>query len=207
MARRKKLFSVRKPRLRVTSKGFHVRAPSARVGGKIGVNISKSGFSSSVRTGHGSYNTRRGFSTGLGCPFTMGLVLFLVAAAMLGACSNAKESVWQTSNVLDVFRDAGLEVESPRPMTKDDYGLAPYIATEGTHFLIPSLCEDCGGRIFSFEDQDDLATMREYYVSLGESSAMFFSWTFTRDNILVQINGDLPEEQAKQYEAALQAME
>ncbi|MBM4467291.1 MAG: hypothetical protein FJ014_17345 [Chloroflexi bacterium] len=88
-------------------------------------------------------------------------------------------------------------------MTKDDYGLAPMRAVEAVRFLIPSLCEDCGGRLFSCETQEDVDAMREYYESLSEVSAMFFSWVFVRDNIVVQINGDLPEEQARQYEAAL----
>jgi hypothetical protein len=35
---------------------------------------------------------------------------------------------------------------------------------------------------------------------------MLFSWVFVKDNIVVQINGDLPEEQAKKYEAALNGL-
>jgi hypothetical protein len=43
-------------------------------------------------------------------------------------------------------------------------------------------------------------------VKLGKENAAFFSWVFVKDNILVQINGNLPEEQAKKYEAALNAL-
>ena len=38
------------------------------------------------------------------------------------------------------------------------------------------------------------------------ASAAFFSHVFVRDNVLVQINGELPGDKAKQYDAALQAM-
>lgn len=63
MARRKKkLISVRKPKLRITSKGVKVTAPSARIGGKAGLNLSKSGVSASVRTKHGTFNSKRGFT-------------------------------------------------------------------------------------------------------------------------------------------------
>ena len=41
------------------------------------------------------------------------------------------------------------------------------------------------------------------YKELGQASAAFFSWLFIRDNVLVQINGDLPEDRARQYEEAL----
>lgn len=114
---------------------------------------------------------------------------------------------WNSAQVVDAFTAAGLEAENPRPMTVDDYGFAPLVAIEGTRFLIPSLCSDCGGRILSFTSIEDLEKTRAYYVDLGKESAAFFSWTFVKDNILVQINGDLPEEQARQYEAALNAMD
>ena len=55
----KKLIRIRKPRVRVTSKGLKISAPSARIGGKAGINVSKSGVSGSVQTGHGSISTRR----------------------------------------------------------------------------------------------------------------------------------------------------
>jgi len=113
---------------------------------------------------------------------------------------------WTSTDVVNIFKSAALEVEEPRPMTKDDYGMAPMRAIEGTRFLIPSLCSDCGGRIFSFSNQEDLDLTKTYYEELGKSSAIFFSWVFVKDNILVQINGDLPEEKARQYEASLNSL-
>jgi len=110
---------------------------------------------------------------------------------------------WSTAQVIEAFKAAGLEAEDVRPMTKDDYGLAPMVAVEATRFLIPSLCEECGGRVFSFTSQADLDSMLDYYASWGEASALFYSWLFVRDSILVQINGSLPEEAARQYGAAL----
>ncbi len=113
---------------------------------------------------------------------------------------------WTSGQVIEAFQAASLEAEAARPMTRDDYGMAPMLAVEGTRFLIPSLCADCGGRVLSFSSQDDLDATEAYYVELGKSSAIFFSWTFTKDNILVQINGDLPEEKARQYEATLDTL-
>jgi hypothetical protein len=79
-------------------------------------------------------------------------------------------------------------------------------AKEAIRFLIPSLCADCGGRLYSFTSAENLELMRSYYVRLGEASAILFSWVFVRDNLLVQINGSLPEAQARKYEAALQTL-
>jgi hypothetical protein len=114
---------------------------------------------------------------------------------------------WSSENALAAFHAAGLEAEGSRPMTRDDYGIAPLSAVEGTRFLIPSLCADCGGRILSFANQEDLELMRRFYEEMGRQSAAFFSWVFEKDNVLVQINGDLPESRAREYEAALENME
>lgn len=123
------------------------------------------------------------------------------------ATSTPKLKQWASSQVIEAFKAAGLEAESPRVMTRDDYGMAPMLAIEGTRFFIPSLCPDCGGRVLSFSSQKNLETTKAYYIELGKSSAAFFSWVFAKDNILVQINGSLSEETARQYEAALATLE
>ena len=95
-------------------------------------------------------------------------------------------------------------------MIPKDYGLAPLVAKEGTYFVIPSLVknpgEEAGGRVMSFGTQADLDTTKAYYDNLAKASAAFFSWTFVNGNELVQINGDLPEPKARQYEAALKTL-
>lgn len=114
--------------------------------------------------------------------------------------------VWKVQQAQEAIISAGLEFENPINMTKDDYGAAPMSAAEAVHFFIPSLCSDCGGRLFSFTSNEDLALMEHYYTELGRQSAWFFSWVFVKDNILLQINGDLPEETARKYEAAINSL-
>jgi len=134
------------------------------------------------------------------------LLLLSAALLLVTACGQPFQR-WDTHEVVEAFRSAGLEAEVARTMTKDDYGLAPMVAEKGTRFLIPSLCDDCGGRIFSFQDEEARDETRAYYVGLGEASAMLFSWILEADNILVQINGDLPEDTAALYREALEAMQ
>lgn len=112
---------------------------------------------------------------------------------------------WTLDQAAQAIIAAGLEFENPRRMTVDDYGMAPFVG-EGIRFLIPSLGPDSGGRLFSFTNQADLDAVREYYESLGRASAFFFSWVFVKDNILIQINGSLPEEYALKYKEALEKM-
>jgi hypothetical protein len=96
-----------------------------------------------------------------------------------------------------------LEATDSRPMISDDYGLVPMLSMDGIRFYIPSICSDCGGRIMSFADAEKLQIVRDYYGQMGRFSAVLFSWVFVKDNILVQLNGELPEADARKYEGAL----
>lgn len=147
----------------------------------------------------------RGWAT-----FALAAVLTVTMAACSSDSSNtgsAETSGIKSSDVTDAFTEAGLEATEVRPMTRDDYGLAPYLAIEGSRFLIPSLGDDAGGRVMTFDSDDDLQRTRHYYDELGESSAALFSYTFVNGNVLVQINGDLPEAKAQEYDDVLQAVD
>ena len=76
-----KLIKYRKPRLRVTPKGVRVTKPSARIGGKVGLNVSSRGTSAGARTRLGTISTGKltKGSRNSGC----GLLLLCCAAAGL----------------------------------------------------------------------------------------------------------------------------
>lgn len=112
---------------------------------------------------------------------------------------------WTPDQVVAAFQAAGLEVGPFHAMTAADYGTAPQMASAGIRFLLPSLCADCGGRVLAFNDAPGLDATRTYYETLGKNK-LYFSWVFVHDNLLVQINGDLPEARAKVYQAALEAL-
>ncbi len=113
---------------------------------------------------------------------------------------------YTTPAVLAAFKKAGLEVGKTYKMGPKDYGLGPYVGERGTRFLIPSLGEDAGGRVFEVKNTADRRRLRAYFDDLGKQSAIFFSWTFEKGNILVQINGDLPEAKALRYKKALEGL-
>lgn len=135
----------------------------------------------------------------------MRILLLVLITGLLAACGG-KPQAWTSQQVVDALKAAGLEAESTRTMTEEDYGLSPIQADEGTRFLIPSLCEDCGGRIMTDSDPKELEVLEKYYIKGGEVSPDLKSWLYRKDNILLQINGDLPEDQAKKYESALQSL-
>ncbi len=111
------------------------------------------------------------------------------------------------AQVITAFKAAGLEAESPTPMTGADYQPAPYSGNQAIHFLIPSLCADCGGRVFIFSDTANQAAVATFYQTLSLRGGPYFSWVFQKGNVLVQINGHLPMDKAKAYQNALNELE
>lgn len=130
--------------------------------------------------------------------------LLLLSILLLAAACGSSSTI-DPQEVVDAFQSAGLEAESTTEMTAADYGAAPKVG-DGLRFLIPSLGEGNGGRIIAVANANDREELVNFYETLGEQSALFFSWVFVKDNIVVQINGDLEEDVARQYEAALNSL-
>lgn len=122
------------------------------------------------------------------------------------ASSAQSHAAATAAELVDAFDEAGLEVGSPRPMTRDDYGIAPMKAVEAIKIGLPSLCDDCGGRVLRFDTAEDLADTKAYYDELGRESAALFSHTFTRGLLLIQLNGELPDAEAAAYNDVLQGL-
>ena len=59
-----------------------------------------------------------------------------------------------------------------------------------------SIGADKGGRVLSFDTDVDLQKMREHYKGLGRQSAKSSSHVFVNGNVLVEITGDLSDDQA-----------
>lgn len=74
---------IRKPRVRISSKGVRVTNVGARIGThRAGINVSRRGISSSLSGKGWSYNTRRGFSLN---PFACCSVLAVLPVAIIGS--------------------------------------------------------------------------------------------------------------------------
>lgn len=136
----------------------------------------------------------------------MTLILGIAMFILLSAC--ASPAKWTSADVLDAFERAGLEVENVRPMEPTDYGLGPKLTTEGVRFYMPSMEKDptgkeTSGRILIFESAKDVAKTSSFYEDLGKENALFFTWVFTKDNVLLRLDRSVPEVHAREYEAIL----
>ena len=102
--------------------------------------------------------------------------------------------------------EAGLQAVRPSRMTRKDFGVQPLLATEATHFFIPSIGATAGGRVYRFANIADRDRMKAWFDELPRRSAAFYSHVFVHKNLLVQLNGNLPDARAAKYKAVLDTL-
>lgn len=103
--------------------------------------------------------------------------------------------------VVRAFRDEGLEAGEAHQIDRDaDRSFVPKTYEEQVSFSIPSAGKPAG-RVFTFESGEDLEQVREHYEGFGD---LFASYVYVEGNVLVQIPGSMPKEQAERYREVLQ---
>ena len=133
-----------------------------------------------------------------------------------GVSSEFAESVENEElvEILQAFYDAGLNVMEPKIMTRNDYGIAPLLAEEAVSFGAQfaefvfenedgSIDQFNYGRLFLVRDENDLQTMKAVYDDLGKEAAMLYSHTYSKGDILLQMGGDVSDEDFALYTAVI----
>lgn len=142
-------------------------------------------------------------------------VLSMIVVLLVSACapSESKSSVsfqqWHTIDVLQAFQAAKLPVEIPQ-LSKDERDLfANEMAVESRQFVIPNQGDPllARGIIFSFQNESDLQEIQDYYAALGKELPQYGSWVFVKENLLLQINRNVPEAVAQRYAEALNLLD
>jgi hypothetical protein len=134
------------------------------------------------------------------------VMVLLVIVTLLG-CGRSFDR-WHTQQVIDAFVAAGFGVDDLYTLRAEDYGSAPHVAEEAVSFVIrtPCPCNDGAVRLYSFATRGDLVQMQSHLEKLRETSGLVPSRIYVKDNIVMQVSGDLPEQTAKEYERILNHM-
>ncbi|MFL2131172.1 DUF1002 domain-containing protein [Ruoffia sp. FAM 20858] len=133
-----------------------------------------------------------------------------------GVSSEFAESVENEElvEILQAFYDSGLNVMEPKIMTRNDYGIAPLLAEEAVSFGAQfaefvfenedgSIEQFNYGRLFLVRDENDLQTIKAVYDELGKEAAMLYSHTYSKGDILLQMGGDVSDEDFALYTAVI----
>ena len=111
-----------------------------------------------------------------------------------------KETKATVDSIITEFKNAGLEAESPTDLPQKEFG---NMRKEGKRIVVPALGEDKGGRLFEITKKEDLEKAKKYYDELGNSAPMLFSHTYAKGNFLLQMNGDMKDEEFNKYKAVM----
>lgn len=139
-----------------------------------------------------------------------------LSLASLTACSNGgeklsaepkqeakkekKETNVTVNSIITEFKNAGLEAENPTDLPQKEFG---NMRKEGKRIVVPALGADKGGRLFEITKKEDLEKAKKYYDELGNSAPMLFSHTYAKGNFLLQMNGDMKNEEFNKYKAVM----
>lgn len=106
-----------------------------------------------------------------------------------------------TNDVIKHFKDDNLGLGEVSDLPSDEFG---NIRKEGKRLLVPSLGDDAGGRLFLFANEENLQKAKSYYDELGNSGPMFYSHTHRSGLFLIQMNGDMEDNEFAKYAASLE---
>lgn len=105
-------------------------------------------------------------------------------------------AILTTDYIIQRFKEAGLEIGTVSNLDNSQFG---NIRKEGKRILIPSLGEDSGGRLYLFDNEDDLKTAKNYYDSISNMGPIFYSHTHQSGLFLLQMNGEMSDYQFRKY--------
>ncbi|WP_337033177.1 stress protein [Paenibacillus illinoisensis] len=132
------------------------------------------------------------------------LLVLLGAILFISGCNSGSKV--SSADVVSKFKEAGLEAENAKQLGEnDDIKIDPDDG-EATRFYLPSIQDTATGHVFVFNNQDDLNEVKTFYEDLGKQSELFKSWTYAKDNILLHLNGSMPEEQFNKYKEVLDSL-
>lgn len=131
------------------------------------------------------------------------MVSMILLLAACGGTETSKAKDITVDDIVQAFKDADLEVGEVTEMNKKEFG---DVRKEGKRILIPSLGDDAGGRLMSFNKGKDLETTKAYYVDLGKSGPMFYSHTHQSGKFLLQMNGDMEDAEFEKYVKAMDSV-
>ncbi|UXS43786.1 hypothetical protein [Staphylococcus delphini] len=130
------------------------------------------------------------------------LGFIVIAIFILSACGKD----YDVKDATKGFKDDGLSVKEEREMTRHDYGMAPMKAKEGVIFGVEKGYDDqyMNGRLMKFDNKDDLEQTKKYYDEVGKESALLYSHTYSKDDFLLQMNGEIDDKTFEKYKKSME---
>ena len=113
--------------------------------------------------------------------------------------------MWLARDIIKSLHENELIAESSINSKAHEQFDFPAMTNEVIKFSV-SLNENVlSGCVLEFDKKENFEKVREHYLALNENK-VFHTWSLVKDNILVIIDGAMPEQTVKEYELTLRDM-
>ncbi len=137
-------------------------------------------------------------------------LLLFVITLLISACGTAPTAVpfgtYSAQQVIDVFQAAGLDIQNVERVMQIGRD-APSTFSDRYIFGIP-LIAPSGGQILVFNSDADMQAWRDYITSMrnDQQRRREVVYVYENANIMVQINANLPIDEANRFRDAVAAL-
>ena len=134
--------------------------------------------------------------------------MVLVFVGILAGCGGQAGVTQQrpaTDDVVQAFRDAGLEIADSYDVEDDPQwgtGMVPKTMDSGTRFELSGyeqMGEQAIGDVYHFATPDDQEVLSNYFDTVSKSSGLFYVHVYETDGYMLKIDGRVPKATADSY--------
>ena len=113
--------------------------------------------------------------------------------------------MWFAADVIKSFNKNGLIVEKTIKEKGIKRSSLPVKTNEAIRFSVSFNARKLKGCVLEFEEKKDFDKVKDHYLALNNSGKLH-TWSLIKDNILLVIEGSMPDQEMRKYEAVLSEM-
>ena len=113
--------------------------------------------------------------------------------------------MWLAREIIKSFNENGLIDEKAKQEKGIELSGLPAKTNESIGFLVSFNEKKLKGCVFEFDKKKNIKMVLDHYLDLNRNNELH-TWSLVKDNILVVIDGDMPEKEIQEYRAVLAGM-
>jgi hypothetical protein len=105
-------------------------------------------------------------------------------------------------DIIKSFREKGWITVNTSDVRTSELKTLPGRTWESVGFIVPFYNTALKGCVLSFKEKKEFEKIKKYYLDLNKKGKLY-SWSFSRDNILVVLDGAMPARMADEFQSIL----
>ena len=113
--------------------------------------------------------------------------------------------MWLAADVIKSFNKNGFIVEKTKKEKGIELSGLPAKTIEAIRFSVSFNARKLKGCVLEFDEKKDFDKVKNHYLALNNSGKLH-TWSLIKDNILLVIDGLMPDQEIRKYETVLAGM-